>query len=96
MVSHVCSIAWNGRVKWLWSRKNDESRTMGIKDLAIYVQTKIESWRRFGGVQEENVMGDDGQTGEDEITDDCRENAAKMWKDGGVLVMKALRSILEW
>ena len=46
---------------------------MGIDDFAFDVRTKVECRRRLGGIQEENVVGNEGQVEEDEITDDGRE-----------------------
>ena len=53
---------------------------MGIKDTAIDVQTKNESRRGPGGIQEENVVGDEGQMEEDELPSMAEKNAEKVWK----------------
>ena len=57
------------------------------KDTAVDVQTKNVSRRAPGGIQEENVVGDEGQMEEDELPTMAEKNAEKVWK--------ALRSILE-
>ena len=51
-----------------WCRK--EGSKKGIEGLAVDIQTKNESRRRLGGVQEENVVGDEGLMEDDEITGD--------------------------
>ena len=76
---------------------------MGIQDPATDAQTKNESQRRLGGIQEEDVVGDEGLMEKYEITDNADKNAEKIWKTmawaacgGAVPVMKVLRSILRW
>ena len=74
MVSHLFSTALGGSVKRLWSMKRVlRVKRWESKDTAINVQTKNESRRGPGGIQEENVKGDEGQMEDDEITDDGRE-----------------------
>ena len=50
---------------------------MGVKNHETDPRTKKESWRRLGGLQEENVQGDEGQMEKDEIANDGREKNAE-------------------
>ena len=54
---------------------------MGVKDHEIHAQTKNESWRRLCGLQEVDVVGDEGQMDEGESTDDGREERREILED---------------
>ena len=53
--------------------KIDESDEVGTQDSEDDIQAEDESWKRVGGVPEEDLKGNEGQMEEDEATDDGRE-----------------------
>ena len=46
---------------------------MAMENLAFDIQTNRESRIRLGGIQDENVVGDEGQPEDDEVANDGRE-----------------------
>ena len=72
----------------------------GNQSKVLTLRPRMKAGEDFCGIQEENVVRNEGQVVDDEIADDGREERREImaWAtyDGVVPVMKALRSILRW
>ena len=64
--------------------ESDESQATGIKGPATDAQTENESRRRLGGLQEKDVVGNEGQMEDNETIDDGREERREDMKDHGL------------